>query len=119
MYLMPIKPPCEIIVQAIVPAIRSELVRQLFNVHGLKQTEIAEKLGITQPAVSQYISGSRGTYPGLFEDYPEIRRYVEEMAEDIASGKIDGNNISMCGPCQFLKKEQDVEGLPQYCNGAE
>ncbi len=116
---MPIKPPCEIIVQAIIPAIRSELVRILFNVHGIKQTEIAEKLGITQPAVSQYITGSRGNYPGLFEEHPDIREYIEEMAKDIASGKIDGKNISMCGPCQFLKKGQGVEGSPQFCDGTE
>lgn len=114
---MPIKPPCEIVVQAVIPAIRSEIVRQLFNVHGMKQTEIAEKLGITQPAVSQYITGSRGNFSELIENNPEIKEFIEEMADGIASGKIDGNNISMCDPCQFLMKDNDDK--PRSCRGAD
>ncbi len=111
---MPFKPPCEVMVQAFLPALRSEIVRQLVNVHGIKQTEVAEKLGITQSAVSQYVTRTRGKSPDLLENNPEIKEFVEQVARDVASGKIDGKDISMCGPCKFLKEGDEEEN----CIGA-
>jgi len=54
-----IRPPCEIVVWYVIPAIMSELAKELLK-RGMKQKEISELLDITQPAVSQYVSDKRG-----------------------------------------------------------
>ena len=50
--------PQEIEVHYIIPAIRKELSLELKNL-GLDQKNIAEKLGVSEAAISQYISGKR------------------------------------------------------------
>ncbi|KXB02662.1 hypothetical protein AKJ45_03050 [candidate division MSBL1 archaeon SCGC-AAA261F19] len=54
------KPRCKVVVKQVLPAIQERLVKELIQCHKLSQVEIAEKLGITQAAVSQYLSSSRG-----------------------------------------------------------
>ena len=51
--------PQEIEVWYIIPAIRRELTLAMKN-NGIKQTDIAKKLGITKSAVNQYIHLKRG-----------------------------------------------------------
>ena len=46
------KPPCEMVVWYVIPAIRSELAKDLLKL-GMKQKTISELMDITQPAVSQ------------------------------------------------------------------
>ena len=50
--------PQEIEVWYVLPAIRKELAEELVK-KGMKQKDIAEKLGITESAVSQYIKKKR------------------------------------------------------------
>lgn len=50
--------PCEIAAKKIVPSIKANLARKLKK-KGLKQKEIAKVLGVTNAAVSQYLSGKR------------------------------------------------------------
>ncbi|MEM4703265.1 MAG: transcriptional regulator [Candidatus Pacearchaeota archaeon] len=51
--------PQEIEVWYIIPAIRRELARVLVEKHKLKQKEVANILGTTESAVSQYLSKKR------------------------------------------------------------
>lgn len=116
---MSFKPPCEILLQVVIPAIRAEIVRKLVTDHGLKQTEIAEKLGITQPSVSQYVSGTRGHCPDFIKENPEVQEYIDEVAEKIASGEMEGEDISMCEPCRILRMVLEDEKLPSRCYASE
>jgi predicted transcriptional regulator len=50
--------PQEIDVWYVLPAVRRELALRLID-RGLKQREIAQKLGVTEAAVSQYVSRKR------------------------------------------------------------
>jgi len=50
---------CDVISNKILPVVRAEISRELINRYGLTQIEVAKKLGITQAAVSQYISRMR------------------------------------------------------------
>ncbi|MBW3003958.1 helix-turn-helix domain-containing protein [Candidatus Woesearchaeota archaeon] len=51
--------PQEIEVWYIIPAIRKELAKAMVKL-GLKQREVATKLGLRESAVSQYINSKRG-----------------------------------------------------------
>ena len=42
------------------PTIRAMVVKDLIKRYKLSQVNVARKLGITQPAVSQYVSALRG-----------------------------------------------------------
>lgn len=112
---MPFKPPCELLIQAVLPSIRSEIVRLLFQEYDMKQTEIAKKLGITQSAVSQYVTHTRGGEPSIIHENPEIMEFVKKMAEGVASGEIDGKDISMCIPCKLLKEKMTDETSNSSC----
>ncbi|MGN0177708.1 MAG: transcriptional regulator [Methanobrevibacter sp.] len=70
------KPPCEIVVWYVIPAIRSELAKELLNL-GMKQKEVSEIMDITQPAVSQYITDKRGSGIKLEDN---VRDMIKEFA---------------------------------------
>ena len=75
--------PHEIMVWDVFPAVRRELAKALITEQGLKQKDAAELLGITEAAVSQYLSAKRGqhitfTAPVL----REIRRSAAVLAAD-------------------------------------
>jgi len=53
---MTIKIDCEETVWYLLPLIRKEFAKSLIKDHGLTQRKAAEKLGITEAAVSQYVS---------------------------------------------------------------
>jgi predicted transcriptional regulator len=54
------KTPCEIILWNVVPVIRKEFAMNLIKNHNLTQRIVVQKLGITEAAVSRYVSGKRG-----------------------------------------------------------
>lgn len=51
--------PSEIESQWMIPAIRSIIAHQLIKHYKFSQTDAAKLLGVTQPAINNYISGSR------------------------------------------------------------
>lgn len=51
--------PSEIESQWIIPAVRSILAQQLIKNYKFSQSDVAKLLGVTQPAINNYISGSR------------------------------------------------------------
>lgn len=81
--------PSEIIVWYILPALRKELVLEL-KALGLKQKQIAEKLEITEAAISQYVSSKRAAKNIAFNEFikSELERSAllikESTEEDIA-----------------------------------
>ena len=53
------KLPCERFVEKL-PVLRALITNEIVTTFGLTQEQAARKLGITQPAISQYLKGSRG-----------------------------------------------------------
>ena len=77
------KPPCEIVVWYVIPAIRSELAKELLNL-GMKQKDVSELMDITQPAVSQYITDKRGSGIRLDDN---VRAKIREFARQLSEGE--------------------------------
>jgi len=102
------KPFCEVIVASVLPAIRSIMTRELLNTYGLKQQEVADLLGITQPAVSQYIRESRGMKVKLLEKHPEIMKMIDDFSRDIVHEKIKPKEfqLKICGICKSIRKNR-------------
>lgn len=62
------------------------MAQALLGKYELKQVEVAEKLGLTQAAVSHYHTHTRGADETILELFPEIDNFVDELARDIAGG---------------------------------
>jgi len=75
--------PQEIDVWYILPTIRRELALALVK-KGLKQREIAGKLGMTEAAVSQYVKNKRAKEIALPAD---IKKNIKLAAENLAKGE--------------------------------
>ncbi len=119
---MKTKPPCEFIVNKVLPAIRSTLVLELSERYGLTQTKISELLGLTQPAVSQYLSKTRGKHEEIVENFPQIKEFAEEQAKALIEGDIEPSQINVCEPCrelraldQFCEHHQVFSKVPEDC----
>ena len=99
------KPPCEVVVKDVLPAIRAMLVKELVERHQLSQVEVARKLGITQPAVSQYMRMLRGA--GRASTLlKKVQVQVRTLANDIASGELKRKQIieRYCIVCRSMGK---------------
>ncbi|RLF44034.1 MAG: transcriptional regulator [Thermoplasmata archaeon] len=94
------KTPCEYIVWNILPCIRKRLAENLLK-RGLSQKEIAEKIGVSNAAISQYISNKRGRF-GHFDK--KIEEEIEKSANEILNGKDVIDEI--CRICKIIKKEE-------------
>lgn len=106
------KTPCEIIVWNVVPIIRKEFAKDLIENHGLSQRETAEKLGVTEAAVSRYVSGKRGaleiTDDGILK---EIKKSAKRIAKEDGSIVIE----ETCRVCRVLKSREFVDGINYAC----
>ena len=71
--------PQELEVWYVIPAIRKELASAMKS-NGLKQVEIAKRLGVTKSAITQYINESRGNEIKLNE---RIKKEVVGSAQKI------------------------------------
>ncbi len=69
----------ELEVWYVIPAIRREIALAMKS-KGLKQVEIANKLGITKAAVNQYLSGKRGAEVSLNS---RIKERINHIADEI------------------------------------
>ena len=88
--------PCEIAIWDTVPKIRADLSRELVK-SGMKQKDVAEKLGLTASAVSQYIHKKRGENS---ETSAEYKQMIAESAEKIIrSSSGETVNKIMCKCC--------------------
>ena len=95
------KPPCEIVVWYVIPAIRSELAKELLNL-GMKQKDVSELMDITQPAVSQYITDKRGSGIKLDEN---VRKMIHEFARQLSEGEATKADLisRTCTICKHVK----------------
>lgn len=80
--------PSEIIVERFLPTVRAMLAARLED-RGLTQQEIADHLGVTQAAVSKYVSGQATVEPRFHDDERTVAA-VDRIAEGLTTGGMDG-----------------------------
>jgi len=95
------KTPCEEIVWNVLPAIRAAIAEELVK-KGISQKEVSKMLGITPPAVSQYVSKKRGYSIEFRED---IRESIGRLAEDLMQKRVDNLTERICEICRSLQND--------------
>jgi len=101
------KPVCEIMVTEILPGVRGLVTARLVEKHSLSQMKAAERLGTTQPAISQYMRGIRGSKIKKLKNNAGFMSMIESIADRTASGELSHDMVSMefCNICKFMRKE--------------
>ncbi len=106
------KTPCEIIVWRVLPVLRKEFAKNLIENHNLSQRDAAGKLGVTEAAISRYISGKRGTSDILDgKILKEVTKSVNRMVEGNGTTVIE----ETCRVCRLLKASEFIEGINYAC----
>jgi predicted transcriptional regulator len=95
---------CEIAVNEILPYARSVIARKLVDTYGFSQTNAAKRMGISQPAISQYRSKIRGRRACRLAKDPRFTELAERVAKGIAEGSIRPAQVGkeMCRFCALL-----------------
>ncbi len=96
------KSPCEIVVWDVLPSIRAAVAEELVK-RGLAQKEVSKLLGITPPAVSQYVSKKRG-YNIEFGE--EIKVSISRLADDLLEKKVDNPVERICEICRMMREDE-------------
>ena len=79
---------CEVVVKDVLPALRSLVTKELLQNYEMNQVEVSKKLGITQPAVSQYKKELRGNLVKKLGKNKDSMRLVKILSKKIAKGKM-------------------------------
>ncbi len=97
--------PCEVAVKSVIPAIRAYIAKELTQTHKMKQTDVAFLLGITQTAVSKYISNVRGQAIRV-DTFEEAQDMMNEIASKMARKRISGPTLTkeFCEVCMVVRK---------------
>ena len=111
---MQMKSPCEQIVWDVLPSIRAAIAEELIK-RGISQKEVSRMLGITPPAVSQYLSKKRGYNIEFRED---IRQAIGVLADDLIKEDIKGADLvkRICSICRMLQ-EDETACISTRCKG--
>jgi predicted transcriptional regulator len=75
--------PCEIAVRCALPAIRATIAKELIAKYDLKQADVAQLLGVSQPAISLYHRKIRGKAVNLDDD-SEVKIMIGELARRLS-----------------------------------
>ncbi|MEE9593571.1 MAG: hypothetical protein V3W28_08325 [Thermoplasmata archaeon] len=105
------KQPCEtFVVERLLPFVRSEIARRLVPERG--QVRVASLLGVSQPAVSQYMSGRRGEDAAL-GSHPVVGEQLDDLERRLAGGVSDPDRKkAICEACvQIRSQVLDTEAL--------
>ena len=114
--------PCEVASKSVIPALRAMVARELIEAYGMKQEQVAERLGVTQAAVSKYQHQVRGEAVELEKasEVQEISRNIASMlsknpsplavSQKLCQACTDIRALGlMCETCRKVDPEWDVE----------
>ena len=101
------KVPCESVVWDVLPCLRSALARRLKQ-KGMRQIDVADLLGVSPAAVSQYLSKKRGCGS-------EVEETIQKELDVSSQAIMDGESIreELCRLCRILQRR--MNGIEVLC----
>jgi len=86
---------CEVIVGDVLPSLRALITKELIQNFDFTQNQAAQKLGVTQPAVSQYRKYLRGSKIKQLEKNKNIMFIVKKLSKKIVAEKISVKEVNV------------------------
>lgn len=98
------RPPCEVVVRRLLPVLRALVAKELMTTYGWTQSQAARRLGVTQPAVSTYLSLLDKDSTKRF-DMEELNASARRIAAGMATGGLTLSDTvtNVCELCISLK----------------
>lgn len=98
--------PCEKVVSAILPLIRAEIAKSLVADFKLTQVEAAKILGLTQAAVSQYVTSKRG-YKLRITKSSAAARSIKKTAKELSQERLSEADLQkrLCEICRMIRRD--------------
>lgn len=85
---MVLRLPCELVIKHLLPLLRVSIARELVQNHGVSQVEAARILGITQPAVYNYLRSNTKPSPELNRSVEEVQAVARELVNAVCQGDL-------------------------------
>ncbi len=99
---------CETTVWNILPIIRKEFAKNFIKQHNLSQKKVAELLGITEPSISRYITGKRGSKA---LSNKKILKEIQKSTNRIIEGNDKTVMVEICRICNLIKSSEIIKKL--------
>ena len=105
------KPFCEIMVQDIFPTVRALIAKELTCNLGHTQREAAARMGVTQPAISQYGKELRGRKAEILGADKRVQDAIKDAARTLANASSPYELPIMCDVCKEIRASGAICGL--------
>ena len=98
--------PCEVGVKTVLPAVKAIMARTIVEKHGLNEKEAANVLGLSQSAISRYVSRERGNLMEI-EGTTEIVDLLDQMVTHLINQPDEKMEFLklFCQTCQFIREK--------------
>lgn len=102
--------PCEIVTEHLLPIIRRELAQELVNRRKISQIQVAKILGVTQPAISNYIHTKSKLKGEVADSVDEIEKLARDFSEDLCRGRLTERRAieKVCGLCIQMRNQGPI-----------
>ena len=103
--------------QDILPVIRAVMSKELITEHKMNQNDVARMLGVSQPAVSQYMRQLRGKANIKLKDEEKFTSEIKNLCKKINDGMKDVeviaemDNLCKLGASLVDEKNEITQGL--------
>jgi predicted transcriptional regulator len=108
MQVLPVSTSCEYVARHFLPLYRSFVAKELVEKYGYTQKQAADRLGTTQPAISQYLSSKRGRkgIPNYDTVAPMVKEAAAKAAETVAKTEMTPEEFgdSFCDLCRKMQE---------------
>ena len=110
---MVMKMRCEIEAKKILPSLRAILSKIMYEELKMDENEIAEKLFLSQAAVSQYLKGKRAKYIEIIASEENILKAIKNSASFLSGRKVDKKVVEeiLCSLCKKIQKSRIFQML--------
>ena len=95
---------CETMARKVLPSIRSAVAKGLIE-SGMNQQAVAKRLGVSQPAVSQYLRDLRGMNNKIFSE-KNVSAEIEKICREIMSGSEHVLEKRICEVCRLITNSE-------------
>jgi predicted transcriptional regulator len=98
--------PCEVGVKTVLPAVKAIMARSIVEKHSLNEKQTADLLGLSQSAVSRYISRERGNLLNI-EGTTDVLDLIDQMVTHLI--KVPDNKREIlklfCQTCTTIREK--------------